>query len=507
MPLPDRAALTRRIERVSQRLAGALAFSGLLTDLDQGEGSVAEGLVAEAQAAIEGLEEGRKALQVVAGQTALRQVGDAEAGCERLFEQLIPRDLELSPSAIRQCLRQRHGLKAEELIDLLKFYLNLEVGPTWSPDRIDKVDLLITQLGNRLGGPRGETDPELLTQTLAALNPAASTGIAAVERTTFRTNLATIKKEVEATDSLRELIDSGILDQYRRLKHRLGHLLLHPDLLDAVVETNLGLQGKIRRLNSHAVTKTFSTYQAIFELGLKGKIDSQLKTELDQLHHDFDRLERDVNQEEIRLTELEEFWRTLKTLSARLEQVASETEPEDAVATQAAATAQARTAVGAEPTDEWLKEEMQALLDLLREIDRKGWPAELVSLSPQEEFEIDPSEIEAFRRLEGEGADPAASDLFLLQAAALRRSIKMSAKKLADGADDETWGELSVQESAQRAVQLADSYLARYSQAVERAILEGNVSEARNLQILRMRLVREFSGAWLQVHRPERAAD
>ena len=86
-----------------------------------------------------------------------------------------------------------------------------------------------------------------------------------------------ISDEIEAAGSLRELIERGTVQRYRELKHRLGRLLLHPDLRPAILETNLGLERKIRRLNSRAVTGIFSVYQGIFEIGFRGSLAAPLE--------------------------------------------------------------------------------------------------------------------------------------------------------------------------------------------------------------------------------------
>jgi hypothetical protein len=309
---------------------------------------------------------------------------------------------------------------------------------------------------------------------------------------------------VEAADSLTQLIESGTLKRYRALKHRLGRLLLHPDVLTMIIGTNRSLQSKIRRLNSRTVTGIFSVYQGIFDRGQRGGFDHELTQEIDQLHLEFDHFEQQVKRDEIRLTELERFWSNLTTLSARLDEAASASL--DAGQPESTASAQAQGAPGALPGEGpagWLEEDLLALLDLLRENDRKGWPAEYVSFSPREEFQLEAREIQAFRRLGEDEVVDRALELFLLKAAALRRNIKRSARKLAGVSDREISRELPVFATAKQAVRLAESFLARYAQAVEQAILEGDVAEAQQLQILRMRLVRESAGIWLQVYKRE----
>ena len=91
-------------------------------------------------------------------------------------------------------------------------------------------------------------------------------------------------------------------------------------------------------------------------------------------------------------------------------------------------------------------------------------------------------------------------ETFLLEGAALRRAIKRAARQLAAAAESEMLRELPEFARARDAVRLSESYLARYSLAIEQAVVDGDVEDAQRLQILRMRLVRESAGIWLQVY-------
>lgn len=490
MPSPDRSEALRRLDGNARRLRAAIAFARLLSDLD-GEDESARQLADEAEAALAAGEEERRAIRRFVGPRAHERLREAEIGCSVLMRRLAAREATVSPAALRRALRRRSRLSPQELAELLEFLL--DGSDRWTPERVDKIDLLITQLGRIPGSADSRPAGERLRQILAASQVMSHRPIGEFERTTFEGKLQAIAAEVEAADSLGQLIETGTVQRYRELKHRLGPLLLHPDLLGAIVETNHGLRRKIRRLNSRTLTGIFSVYQGIFEFGFKGGIDEQLRSEIDQLQRDFDRFEERVKQGELKLTELESVWDTLRSFSARLEQAAAEQpEPEPEP--------RHRAAENEQPPDNWLADDLMALLDLLRESDRKGWPAEFVSLPPREHFQIDTREVQAFRRLEAREDADRSLEAFLLKAAALRRVIKRAARKLAGIPDSETVSELPDFAIARAAVRLAESFLARYSQAVEQAVLDGDVEDAQRLQVLRMRLLRESAGIWLQVH-------
>jgi hypothetical protein len=48
----------------------------------------------------------------------------------------------------------------------------------------------------------------------------------------------------------------------------------------------------------------------------------------------------------------------------------------------------------------------------------------------------------------------------------------------------------------------ADEYLWRFSHILGRTILGGDAAESRQIEVLRMRLMRDYSGLWLLAFKP-----
>ena len=69
---------------------------------------------------------------------------------------------------------------------------------------------------------------------------------------------------------------------------------------------------------------------------------------------------------------------------------------------------------------------------------------------------------------------------------------------------DETAGtrDSPVFERSRKTSKLGDGYVQRFGQLVDSAVRGGNFAEAQQLQLLRMRLIRDYSGLWLLVNRP-----
>ena len=112
---------------------------------------------------------------------------------------------------------------------------------------------------------------------------------------------------------------------------------------------------------------------------------------------------------------------------------------------------------------------------------------------------LEQREVVAFRRLQGhEPSGDRALEQFLLEAAALRVRINEEAEEITGILDDTSiTRDTPVFARARLTCRVADTYARRFDSAIDGSVLEGNVSEAKTLQVLRMRLMRDYSGLWL----------
>ena len=213
--LPDKAEIVQRFAEIERRLDAAVAFSLLFTRLDGDDDT--HRLADRARAALADLQEARKAIDVFVGRNAIRRLRAAAVACAEVLRQLAERDRALPPSSLRRHLRQAARRAPHDLASLLSFYLHFDRESRWSSDRVDKVDLLLTELSQSFGDSPGSFDSERLNQILTAFYPTTYSAIPDLERRSFQRNLETIRSEVEAADSLSQLIDSGTLKSYRGL--------------------------------------------------------------------------------------------------------------------------------------------------------------------------------------------------------------------------------------------------------------------------------------------------
>ena len=51
-------------------------------------------------------------------------------------------------------------------------------------------------------------------------------------------------------------------------------------------------------------------------------------------------------------------------------------------------------------------------------------------------------------------------------------------------------------------MRVGDAYVNRFGQIIDESVRSGAFAEAQQIQLLRMRLIRDYSGLWLLVNRP-----
>ena len=117
---------------------------------------------------------------------------------------------------------------------------------------------------------------------------------------------------------------------------------------------------------------------------------------------------------------------------------------------------------------------------------------------------LEAREVSAYRRLTGaEPLDnrPGATrslEQFLMESAALRILINEQAEAIMGILDDSsTQRDGPLFERARNTSRAADGFVRRFSSLIDQAVQDSSLIEAQTLQVLRMRLIRDYSGLWL----------
>jgi len=231
-------------------------------------------------------------------------------------------------------------------------------------------------------------------------------------------------------------------------------------------------------------------------------MDSQLDHQLTQFRRSFEDFEQKQRTANVKLDDLAFLRRQVADLMPRL------TKPtvavDDAGGPSHVASAD-RSAVGmpSMSTGETIGSHYEEILESLGGTDGQA-PAKNVALAREiYHLRLEPREVTSYRRLHVAHEGDEELERFLLEAAALRLRINQEAAEITELLDETAvTKDAPVFSRARNTAKVADAYVQRFGAYVDAAIQDGAFGEAQQLQLLRMRLIRDYSGLWLLVNRP-----
>lgn len=447
---------------------------------------------------------------------------DIEHRLQELTEALLAEDSRVDPAFLRRFFHRFRSYDENILLQLVRFYLYSHEGDDWHPDLLDKIDFLVTRLAEEEQEGTGESvvrDRKRLRevfQSLATLVDGSaaegSEGDRADELEGRRQEIEALRAEVQTVDRLDELNERQLVPRYRHLKHDLGAMFFAPPVLYAVVETNLVVKNKVRRLYRSEERRIYTEYQQIFDLEREVEVDSKLDHELATFRADIERFEKQLARDDVRLDELAQIRQRVRTLIPRLTRKGGEdappaAEPESPPVVLGADGAAKATAVPPVPwrtDEEIIGEHLERLMSAL-DGSTLGAPPKAVTLTPELfPLRLEPREVVAYRRL-AHGGDTGAigeeGEHFILRAAALRVRMMEQGEAIRSLLDDTASDpQAPLMEAARACVRLGDGYLGRFAHLIHQAMMEGQADEARQLEVLRVRLMRDFASLWLLVY-------
>jgi hypothetical protein len=434
-----------------------------------------------------------------------------------LLEALEAEDSRVTPDLLRQFFRRVRSYDEKILTQLVKFYLYVQQRDSWDPDRLDKVDFLMARLSeeedDRGGDPRLGDYRRLseIFQGLWALLDVPYPGDEALREK--KAEVEAIRADAGRIDSLDRLNESVLIRRFRDIKHGLGSLYFHPDLLLSIQDTNLALKNRINKLYRQEEQRIVAEYQRVFELEREVHIDRELDQELSEFREAIERFEKQLQREEFKLEDIALIRQRVREILPRLTAIRPEPElpasgtvrvgsdmetGEYVLSTSAAA---AKADLGAR--EDVLGEPFRRLVKTLHDTSQELQPERVVLLPEIFPLRLEPREVLAFRRLYGRREHDLELEQFLLEAAALRMRVNEEAQEIAAIMDETSvTGDSPVYAGARVTARTADEYLWRFSHVLGRAVLAGDAAESRQIEILRMRLMRDYSGLWLLAFKP-----
>jgi hypothetical protein len=447
-------------------------------------------------------------------ESASSQLDRVEEELEPLTQALLSADEQLSPGQLRQFFKRVKSYDDAILTHLVKFYLISKTNGVWSLDRLDKADFLTTKLVEEYSEGRNAfvlKDPTFVREAAQSFwvflgaEPVAAEEVAAV-----KDELKGLDEEFRAASSVDDLYHRGLIAAYRELKHRLGDAFFQPDVLRTILEVNLDLKNQIRELYHREEPSIIAEYQQIFELEREVAVDMALGEELTEFRSAVDRFENQIEGENVRLAELAQLRQRVRDLVPKLQPSESELDTDAVVPPPELRELAAETATDTDSVpmtampdvEPYLRAQFDTVVKALDDTN-SAMDARRISLQPEVfDLGIEPREIIAYRRLfSGSICDRELEEL-VLRAAALRVRIEQEVEEIKGIIDDTAIGRKAPQYvKARETVRLADAYLRKFDHRMEMAVFDGDGEEARALQVLKMRMMRGFSGLWLMACR------
>jgi hypothetical protein len=508
------SALHRRYSDTSHRFRAAWTFHQFLQSLSKGAPQREDTLSGSFQTIYAELKEISQILNVQEGERVRAKLEQIDRRLGQLIETLEDEDNRVAPYYVRQFFRRVKTYDEKILTQLVKFYLYAQQGDSWPQERLDKIDFLLARLSeeedDQTGEPRLRDHRRLseifqgLWQLLGAYPPSAEV----LEGR--RQDIEWVKSQVPQVESLDQLNDLGLIRRYRSIKHDLGNLYFEPGLLLLLQETNLALKGCVQSLYAREERRIVAEYQRVFELEREVSVDSDLDRELVQFRQEIEQFEQQLQSQELKLEDLAQIRQRVRALLPRLTAAGRGTEkaatpkamPMDSGDYIVAAAEVASESPLAEQ-EELLGEYFRRLVGAMRDIDPELHPERVILRPEVFPFRLEPREVIAYRRLYGRSNHDRELEQFILEAAALRLRVNEEAQEIS-GILDETsvTGDSIVYARARWTARTADSYLWRFQHVLDEVVLSGSSNEARQIQLLRMRLMRDYAGLWLLAYRP-----
>lgn len=430
-------------------------------------------------------------------------VGSAMLHLDRVARQLeqtvailAAADSRVTPPLLRQFFDRVKNYDEQILGQMVKFYLGLAAEEGLSGDRLDKVDFLVTKLSEEIDpvngsvGLRDRARLRALFEGFWGSFEGLSPDPAFVEER--RAEIAGFRREISTIADIDALATSQIVGRYRDVKKILGRYLFQPDVLLAVVETNLTFKNRVKQRFQEEEQRILDESQRILKLD-DTRPPTEMGPDLREFRRSVEEVERKQKSQNLKVEDLALLRRQLDELRPRLEGGPSASQkgagPDEAAAD--------------EPQDDALRPYFRELVAALEETDNHATPKEAALSRQLFPYRLEAREVLAFRRLYVTQEGDRELERFLLEAAAVRQRVTGEASEISETLDETmVTRDAPIFDRARRSTKIAEIYVNNFGTHLDAIVKQGNFAEAAEIQVLRMRLIRDYAGLWLLVNRP-----
>jgi hypothetical protein len=389
---------------------------------------------------------------------------------------------------------------------MVRFYLYAHRGSAWVADALDKVDFLVTKLVEEDSPAAAAAERPKVREVLHAFwQLAGADAPVDSELERVQRSVEGLHHEVQAVSSIDELAERKLVRRYRELKHGLGLLFFHPDVLFSVVDANLAFRNAIRQLYEHEERSIFADYQVIADLEREVSLDAHLDHDVARFHREVEDFEERVQEDNVRLDQINRLRHHARDLIPRLKREAGEEGRDlELPARQAPPASRGEGGLELAEGDGHLDADYRFILRTLEGSDLAATPKSVTLSREAFALRLDPREVVAYRRLSQKEECDVERERLILAGAALRRRVGRELGELQKLLDDTKPSlDSPLRGEARGTIRLAASFFRRYQGARDQAVLEGDLADAQGLQVLEMRLMKDYANLWLLAARAQ----
>ncbi len=246
-----------------------------------------------------------------------------------LHAALADDDRLVPPSTLRQFFERVKAGDEELLLSILKFYY---YAAALGPDEMDKVDFLLTRLGtakDASGDFALRSAPELAKLSGALLGLTARPPVAPAEVQAVVTLLDVLRRDLEACERFEDLTRRKTLENLRTLKHRLGSAFYSPEVMEAVLTSNVAFKKKFQLLYREEERRILEASRDVIakERDLEKDprfVSPQFLEDLERFRRDKEDFEKASRRHGVRPRDVKRLKESLHRLLARLDPAAAD---------------------------------------------------------------------------------------------------------------------------------------------------------------------------------------
>ncbi|HVG25022.1 MAG TPA: hypothetical protein VND45_12755 [Thermoanaerobaculia bacterium] len=424
----------------------------------------------------------------------------------RITHELLEADDRIAASTLRRFFEKLKRQDDDIIQFLIKFYCYADAVEA---DRRDKLDFLFTRLGEDYAPIRGEyvqrDGVQLRARVTALVSLLRLADAPQDEVGRIIKALRTMRDDIGSAVRFDDIVERNLVRNSRAFKHRIGDLYFHPDVLMAVIASNIAAKNRYLRLYAAEEPRLIEETEKLVAHGSSLERNfGGLANELAELREQKERFDAARAASNVKSDIVVRLKASMNGILAQLDRGLDE---DVTAAPPLPESFFDETRHGEEIVERFGRAE--PLLDLLQRIaggigvvDVSVEPEEVVELPCAHELRLESWEVSAYQKLFGRRAAEAEEDgeelwLLYLRAAALRIKVDEEATMLAAAAAAGVKPEPELLARAEQSLELAKTLDEQFGDLLQEAAYYSSRDILHQLYRSRFRLLRGFSGLWL----------